>query len=279
MNEYEEINAKAVEYAGIDPKSPDDRERKLALRNEIWAFEYGLVSERNGRAHFPLLTGNNGKIDIDGFHNALLNVLVELFERFDPSRATFTTALKNRLNKRLIDAFNKQAETENNEQSNIAVVDGEEVDVFDTIPNEGLNIDERLTTEFEHYCRLAEIIAERKKQEEHLSKNKRGYFGGFFTFDTVRFAKGVAEGKRVIMKFSEEELSFQNNLLFPIMEIVVLEYLMEGSFTHMCDVAQNKLRDVKSLNKRNETMCACYGLSKPTVVKRNKAYMELLKAV
>jgi hypothetical protein len=179
----------------------------------------------------------------------------------------------------LIDAFNKQAETENNEQSNITVADGEEVDVFDTIPDGGFHIDDHLATEFELYCRLAVIIAERKKQEEHLSKNKRGHFEGFFTVDTVRFAKGAAEGKRVIVKFSEEELSFQNNLLFPIMEIVVLEYLMEGSFAHMRDVSQNKLRDVKSLNKRNETMCACYGLSKPTVVKRNKAYMELLNAV
>ena len=71
----------------------------------------------------------------------------------------------------------------------------------------------------------------------------------------------------------------ENDLLYPIMELVVLEYLLHGTFAHMHDVAENAVISEKRLDRRNEAMQAFYNISKPTVVDRNKKYRKLWDAV
>jgi hypothetical protein len=126
-------------------------------------------------------------------------------------------------------------------------------------------------TEFEIFLSIAPLVALRKTQEKHLPKSKRGFLEGFFTFDTAKQTKdGLFDGGEVIAS---------NDTLFPIMEIVILEYLLDGAFESMRDVVRGAARDTKRLERRNEAMQVCYGLSKPTVVTKNKLYRQLFDAV
>jgi len=102
-----EINEKAEEYARLSPTT--DNARRLTLQNEIMIFEYSLVKENGQYVYFPLIRRNNGKIDKDEFYNALLNALCEMFETFNPDKATFTTAFAQRLVFRLADEYKKKS--------------------------------------------------------------------------------------------------------------------------------------------------------------------------
>ncbi len=126
-------------------------------------------------------------------------------------------------------------------------------------------------TEFESFCRIAPLVALRKVQEQHLPKMKKSYFEGFFTFDTT------AQTKKGL--FDEKEVVSENALLFPIMEMAVLEYLLTGSFAHIRDVVEGVVKNEQCLDRRNETIQVCYHITKPTVVGRNKLYRQLWEAV
>jgi hypothetical protein len=126
-------------------------------------------------------------------------------------------------------------------------------------------------TEFEIFLRIAWLVALRKTQEKHLPKSKRSFLEGFFTFDTTKQTKdGLFDGGEVIAN---------DDTLFPIMEIVLLEYLLDGTFESMRDVVRGAVRDIKRLERRNEAIQVCYDLSKPTVVIKNKLYRQLFDAV
>lgn len=71
----------------------------------------------------------------------------------------------------------------------------------------------------------------------------------------------------------------ENELLFPVMENVVLCYLMDGEFSDMSDVSRNSVKDAILLNQRSRTIELCYSISAPTAAKRNKMYYnEFLQA-
>lgn len=267
MNIYDEINAKAEKYARLDPVR--ESARRLTLRNEIWEKEYNSVKIVNGKALFPPLKQKK-VIDKFEFIDVFNEVVPESIEKFDPNKgATYTTYLCNLLNLRLIDAFKKRIKKENKEISNY---DDNEIDIFDTIEAEPIIPFDKEPTEFERFCQVARLVVLQKQKETHLGKSGRLYFEGFFTFDATEQTKKDF--------FDKKEVIAENETLFPIMESVVLKYLLEGEiFSHMRDVVAAPVKDDKLLEQRNETMQVCYNLSKPTVVKKNKSYRELWNSV
>ena len=268
----ERLQELAEELAGLDKEK--DSARIRTLENEIADYEHGLLKNIKGKAYFPLLKIRNGQIPFEEFYSIFADVLMEVLRGYKPEKAKFTTALSYRLNLRVNDYFKELKKAQNvitltdlsSENSN-----GEDskFEIEDDSYEKYFILEEE--SEFDFYLRIALLIAIRKAQEKHLNKSKRSYFEGFFTFDTVK----LIINNEVL---DADGLVKENDTLFPIMEIIVLEYMLYGSFRTMLDIAENELRDSKLLNQRNETMQACYKLSKPTVVGRNKLYMQFWTA-
>jgi hypothetical protein len=273
MMTNEKLQQLAVELSGLNRETESERVR--AIESAIVDYELGLLKENGGRAYFPLLKRFNGAIPYEAFYDILIDVLLPLLKKYDPAKkATFVTALAFTLGHRVKDYWE-----ENKKNSNVALFgdlggssdDGEDIP-FD-IADETYAPDKaaEATSELEIFLMVATFVALRKAQEQHLSKSKRSYLEGFFTFDTTAQTKGGL--------FSEQEVVAENDTLFPIMELVVLEYLLEGQFASMRDVVKNTVKDEKRLVQRNETMQICYSLSKTTVVTKNKQYRKLFDAV
>jgi hypothetical protein len=268
----ETLQALAEELSSLDRVS--DIARIKTIENAIAEYELGLLKNNGGKAYFPLLKKHNNAIPYEAFYDVFVSALISLLKSYDPAKATFATALAHRLNLRCEDCWRdlykqKQvAHFSDLRQSN----DGGETREFD-IADDTYAPDRLLdqSDEFALFFSLAPFVALLKEEEKHLSKARRSFFEGFFTFDTTAQTKrDLFDGSAVIAK---------NDILFPIMELVVLEYLLEGSFTHMRDVVENAVKDPAQLLRRNETMQACYGLSKPTVVNRNKRYKQLFSSL
>ncbi|MDR2132073.1 MAG: hypothetical protein LBP30_01870 [Clostridiales Family XIII bacterium] len=269
----EELQALAVELAALDRER--DCERVRTIQEKIAEYEFSLVNQGgNGKAYFPLLRRFNGAFDIDVFFDAFTDALMSALEKYRPEKgATFVTLFARILDFRLRDAYAALQEDISNIVSPSASDEDNENNIINTAPDKNNEMEAFGVpqTEFEIFMEIVPLIALRKEQEKHLAKQKRAYFEGFFTFDVT---KQTREGL-----FSETEVTSENDALFPIMEIVVLEYLMTGTFGHMRDIARNPVKDGDLLNKRNDAMCVCYDLSKPTVVNRNKKYRELFDAI
>ena len=194
-----------------------------------------------------------------------------MLKNYNPEKGQFTTALMFIVRNRLKDYYSAAKKKSENEESYEGRLEnlGESGEI-----SGGSDFTDSFGTprsEFEAFRSVAPHVALRKTQEKHLSKSKRSYMDGFFTFDaTAQTKKGL---------FDKNEVIADNDLLFPIMELIILEYLLYGTFTHMSDVANNTVKDEKRLDQRNETMQVCYSISKPTVVIRNKLYRQLWNAV
>lgn len=306
------INQKAEEFARIDPISDEDRERKKHLRWEIYGFELSCIKQTkfSGKAVFPLMPKKFKSImEVEDFNDVLSDLMFEAFNLFDPDKSKFTTFLAQRLPNRMIDKMRKDSRywnflesLERDIQNNTDWIkqnkdwdclddkndkDKEEdkdspvkkhkrvkksnyLDVTHYIPISG---DEFVKKNFvfDKFCCFATIVGEAKKLEKHLNKSKRRYFEGFFTFDTCRYIE--------VDGIEEDQAKEKNDLLFPVMELVMLEYLKVGTFLSMHDVIMNELDNEDKLKRRNDAMCVCYDLTKPTVVKKNKLYLEQLSAI
>jgi hypothetical protein len=263
----DEIQALAVELSSLDPLM--DAARIQTMRNRIADYEVSLIREgSDGKAYFPLLKRFNGQVAYKDFWGVFTEVLMELFNVYDPSKgAAFISMLRNLLDLRLRDVFKKYAEES---VSHIPIGnydedgDGETTETFKDIPDPNSSID----TVMLHWLDIAALITDTKRQEEHLPARRRSYFDGFFTFDTAKLTKdGVLPSDEVIN---------ENKTLFPLMVITILEYLMFGTFSHMRDVVLNDLRDETLLEKRGEVIETCCGMSHPTQVDRNKRYRQLV---
>jgi hypothetical protein len=267
----EKLQQLAVELSGLNRETESERVR--AIESAIVDYELGLLKESGGKAYFPLLKQFNGAIPYEAFYDILIDVLLPLLKKYDPAKkATFATALAHTLGRRVKDYWKVNKKNKNIVSlGNLSGSDdnGEEIP-FD-IADETYAPDKAPTSAFEIFLMVAPLVALRKAQEQHLSKSKRSYLEGFFTFDTTAQTKGGL--------FSEREVIAEDATLFPIMEFVVLEYLLDGSFGSMRDVVKNAVKDDKHLVQRNSTMQICYSLSKPTVVTKNKQYRKLFDAV
>ena len=267
----EELQRLAVELAGLDRSNDSSRVR--TIESEIADYELGFLKSINGKAYFPLLKKHNGKIDYEVFWDVLIRILIDLLKNYDPEKATFITALSNLINVRVYDCFNmpdNQSIERTFTDLEVTVENGKikPFDPDDFVPI-GRPVEEE--SEFDIFLRIAPLVSLRKAQEKHLSKSKKSYFEGFFTFDSTNLVK--------CKLIDASDVVSENSVLFPIMEIVVLEYLLYGTFRSMNDVVNNAVRDEALLRLRNETIQVCYGLSKPTVVARNKLYRQLFDAV
>ena len=268
----DELQTLAEELSRLDRDK--DFERARAIESEIAEYELGLFKNINGKAYFPLLKTYNGTLPFEKVYDIFIDVLFDLLRRYDPEKASFTTALSYILNRRVKDIFKKpDGYTEEIIFTDLYKTDedGNEQPFEPTAPNGDPETIHLAGTEFEIFLQIAPLVTLRKEQEKHLSKSKKSYLEGFYTFDATSQTKSGL--------FDAREVVSENATLFPIMEIVILEYLLHGTFKSMKDVVNNDVRDEKRLEQRNETMQICYSLSKPTVVERNKRYRQLFDAV
>jgi hypothetical protein len=276
----EELQHLAEELARLDREK--DSARAAAIENQIVEYELSRLKQFNGKAYFPLLKTNNGCIPFDDFCGILFDVLMELFRKYNPDRATFTTALTYIINLRVISHI-KENMSSDDEQD-------EEWDTDQARERRPISLDKALAantislmelgfvdfpedaeedykTEMRSFVHLAPVISDQKEADKH--RTKKMWFERFFTFDVVKIIKNHYD--------CAEEAVKANAVLFCLMEIVLLEYLMVGAFSHMRDVVNNTIRNIGMLDKRNEAIQKCYSVSKPTVCERNQAYYIIFK--
>jgi hypothetical protein len=261
----EEIQRLAEELAALD-KEADSAIIKLN-ESRIIEIELAYLKNNNGKAYFPLIKKYNCVIPFDDFYDTFVDVLMGLLRHYDPGKGSFTTALAFQLNHRANDYFEKL-----NKDGAVISLDEriEELGEAGEVPYDEPGFDDEpdeLKTEIRVFVRLAPLIAEQMKVDEHCAKKM--WFERFYSFDITKTIKGDID--------CAIEAVAENDKLFAIMEIALLEYLMYGSFSNMRDVAENTLKNLDSLKKRNETIQKCYGVSKPTVCARNSAYYEAIR--
>jgi DNA-directed RNA polymerase specialized sigma24 family protein len=266
-NVWETVNDLGRELASLQPYETD---RRISLETQISSIliDDKLLRNVGGKAYYPLTKRFNRYIEYEDYCDMLYVEIMRLLRSYDPSKSTFTSALRFCMENRCKDWFEKTDRRSHNEMQIPATDSGdgseEEIDLPDGTTYE------QQETPFSLFCRVAEIVAERVKQESHLTK--RSYFESFASFD-------AAKGLRVDGLFTEQEVCDENELLYPIMEHHVLSCLMERPFRHMRNVARNNIPDYSVFDKRLEAIRNCYGISHPTAVNRNKAYKDLFEAI
>ena len=260
----DELQIMAEVLASLDRSK--DSARAAALEHQIVEFEHDKLKNYGGRAYFPLLKKHNGVIPFDCFYDIFIDVLMGLLRRYKPEKGPFVAALSFQLNNRVKDYFSKLANEKGTVYIGFPEDDSQTLEIPD--PEDFTDdIGEELTTEIRVFARLAPLVEEQKKKDAHIAKKM--WFERFFTFDVTKTVKSDPQ-------CADEAVSV-NCALFPVMEAILLEYLMEGAFGHMRDVVVNMVRDVKLLDKRNEVIQKCYKVSKPTVCDRNAKYFEIFK--
>lgn len=263
-----DIQKLAEELASLDRSK--DAERISVIETAISLYELEKLKNLNGKAYFPLLKKHNGVIPFDDFYDIFINVLMSLLRGYKPEKGTFITALTFLLNNRVNDCITDLIDRTNNETSLNERLDtlgdaGDLTENTDFTEEAG----EEQHTVIRVFVRLAPIVSEQKKLDKH--RVKKMCFERFYTFDVVKTVKNEKDA-------AEESVKAKvNNTIFPIIkpEMVLLEYLMHGTFSHMRDVAGNEMKDVKLLNKRIEVIQKCYHVSKPTVCERNAKYYDI----
>lgn len=268
-----ELQALAEELSTLSRENNGDRIK--AIEFAITGYELGLLKNNGGKAYFPLLKRHNNAIPYEAFYDILIDALVYLLKKYDPAKkAKFATVLANLLNQRVNNYWKKHyKERAVDNFSDLQKTSNEREEQEFEVADDTYRADTLLCemNEFDIFLLVAQLVALRKSQEEHLSKSKKSYFEGFLTFDTTAQTKESLFDSKAVMA--------ENDLLFPIMEYIVLEYLLEGQFSSMYDIVANAVKDPKRLKQRSEAIQKCYGLAGPTVVARNKLYRQLFNSV
>jgi hypothetical protein len=262
----DEVNKLGCELTILNRDKDAARIRSICAR--ITEIELGFLKDGpKGTAYFPLLKTNNINVPYEDFYDILIDVLVGLFCHYRSESASFTTALAYQLNHRVMDYFIKKKK--NMELLILDEPDENEVTMGEKTADQKTVEDhiEEMTTEFDFLLKLVALVGEIKKKDEHTAEKL--WFERFFTFDVTKMVK--TDG------LCAEGAIAENELLFPIMETVLLEFLMHGTFTHMRDIVANELKDKKYLGQRNEVIQKCYRVSKPTVCAHNARYYEVFK--
>jgi hypothetical protein len=266
----DEVNELGCDFTMLDRVKDAARVRSIQAR--ITEIELGFLGMGpKETAYFPLLKTNNINVPYEEFYDILIDVLVGLFRTYNSAHSTFTTALSYQLNHRIIDYFRKIER--NRELLILDEADEDESTLVEKIADtaaaqpDQYSEDKEEESELEVLVRLVALVGEMKKKDAHLVEKL--WFERFFTFDVTKMVKTDS--------LCAERAVAKNDLLFPIMELVLLEFLMHGAFTHISDVIANELKDERYLNQRNEVIQKCYHVSKPTVCSHNAKYYEVFK--
>jgi len=250
-----------------------DKEVILAKKYEIMTVVLGFSKNKDGKAYYPLLRQElRGKVPHEDFDQILLNLVEELIlnDKYDPKRGLFSTALSFLLNNRII-TYLKKHKVEFN-----AISTEEQYDMYGdagTIIDSDDDITKILDSSdiVDTLVSFAEIISKNKEMDKGRSKSNKNQFERYFTF---YFTKDVKKDDNLT------EIATVNDGLFPVMEKILLEFLMFGNFNHLRDIAANELKNDNYLANYKTTIYRCYGEpSEPTIVKRHKLYQELKKSL
>ena len=138
---------------------------------------------------------------------------------------------------------------------------------------------------FERYMKIISVLSENKKKVLHegkKSQDRHMFFEAFLTFDITKAIK-----YKILRK---TDVNKHNDNLFPLMQILLLQYLMDGTFRQMLDICENTLKPTILLSQRRETIASCYKVSLPTVTRyantidqkdgtKVLGYLDFLKAI
>ncbi|MCL2410419.1 MAG: hypothetical protein FWC97_02135 [Treponema sp.] len=118
----------------------------------------------------------------------------------------------------------------------------------------------------DRYIAIVSVLSENKKKVIHEGKkaqDRHMYFESFFTFDITKAIKDK--------KVEEIDVEKHNDTLFPLIQIILLEYLMCGLFKRMADICKNKLKSNNWLT-RQQTIVECYEVTRQTVARYENGY-------
>ena len=267
--DFHEIQAMAEELTSLDPVTDKARVHTISWRI-IGSFLNMVDSDDRGRAYFPLMRVSHRRIVThEAFDIILLDELTRLtlMQKYDPEKASFYTALKNRITWRI--------STHLKGLGKIGIIESLEdhPEVCDTVQvhPEGTGVKADFESDIPGKLRaFAILIADNMYKEKHYPGKKMRYerFFTYYLSQDVKQYDGVAR-----------EAISENDAIFPVMEIILLKYIMDGCFHHMRDVVSNELKNSGVFKNYKRTMEGCYGDSGPTSVDRHKAYQRLKKSV
>jgi hypothetical protein len=268
----EQLQELAAELASLNRET--DVERVRAIEWAIVDYELGLLKERGGKAYFPLLRKHNVAIPYEAFYDILIDILIPLLKKYDPAKnATFTTALKFYLDKRVADYWKKLDKEKSDDDGDEQTVDITDIIAAQDYAEEQSRV-RQSETAADAFAAIADAVVMQRELEEHRSKTKRTFIGAFFTHDVT---KDIKEDEN-----TAEAAVSKNTQLFPAMEINLLKFLMLGAFAGMRDVADNPLNTGIKLSQRLDNIAACYGVSRQTlgsVGHKEERYNEWLNSV
>ena len=275
MMMFKDMQKTAEEILVLDPEK--DKEVIITKKWELINIALGLsknISENiNEKAHYPLLEPElRGKVPQEDFYKILFKELERLVleEKYNPAKGSFSNALSFVLNKR-VQTYLKKRSGElyalSVEKQREMYGEAREILIEPAFTDEitgSLSVIDALVS-------FAALIAKSKEMDMGRTVNKKNQFERYFTFYLTKYIK---------KDDSSPELYTVNDYIFPVLEIVLLEFLMFGTFSHVKDIKTNELKNDDYLVNYKKTLYACYGEpSEATIVKRCKAYNELKKYV
>ncbi|GHU52402.1 hypothetical protein AGMMS49975_08100 [Clostridia bacterium] len=186
---------------------------------------------------------------------------------YDPTKGTFTTALRYLLNKRKGEGFEKSKDISLEERIEKIGDKGELVDT-------GADVGEFQV--IDGFAFIAPIISEYKNFERGFKKSKRSFFEGFYTFylaESIRITKCVSENEAIRKDRAND------GILYRATDEAMTDYLIFDSPRSMREIAFNALKSEECFDKRYETIGECYDITRQTVANRYEKYKDLKKFI
>jgi DNA-directed RNA polymerase specialized sigma subunit len=279
----DEINELAAMLFQLDKSDNFARIKTIETNLVDKMLNYIKLGESNGKAYSKKLgLKYNSKLPFDDVYDCVTMLMVKLIKKFDSSKgAPFVATYFMLLKLRLVDIYDdlkKRGEL---------VISREEETKYDTFLKESLEehceiygeagdfpdesdstsdiVENRIIVGF---VKLAPLISEYKKAEEHLSKSRRNFFESFFTYYLI-------ESLHISKEITAQEIVNYNSILFPAIDIKITDYLLDCLALNMLDISRNPIKDEQLFKKRYEIIAICHDITRQTVEERYKRYLSL----
>jgi len=137
---------------------------------------------------------------------------------------------------------------------------------------------------FDRFIAITSFLSKTKKIVLHRGgkkeQAKQMYFEAFFTFDIAKACKTeiVDEYGKKTFALKKADVERHNDILFYLMQIILLQYLMYGEFKRMIDIFKNTLKSDEWLT-RQQSVAECYGTARQTISKYEEIYEDFIKAI
>ena len=135
----------------------------------------------------------------------------------------------------------------------------------------------------DRFIAITSFLSKTQKIALHQGKkaqDKQMYFEAFFTYDITKASKTkiTDEYGKKTFALKKADVKKYNDILFCVMQIILLQYLMYGEFTQMTDIFDNTLKFEKWLT-RQQSVEECYEVTRQTVSKYEETYEDFINAI